>query len=114
VAATVAAHPHTLEASAGAHRKTARFAEEPDWARTVVDRFELCNRHDFFSWVAKQELPVIASGDFHRPEHLPTWKTELPCAKDERAIVDYLRSPLPVTLVRIEPGAQAAAASQAA
>ena len=36
-------------------------------------------------------LAGIATGDFHRPEHLATWKTLLPCAKDERAVVEYLR-----------------------
>ena len=40
------------------------------------------NRHDVFGWVAEQRLPSVATGDFHRPEHLATWKTLLPCAKD--------------------------------
>ena len=40
----------------------------------------------------------IATGDFHRPEHLATWKTLLPCAKDERAVVEYLRSGAPAFL----------------
>ena len=42
--------------------------------------------------------PASRRGDFHRPEHLATWKTLLPCAKDERAIVEYLRSPAPAYL----------------
>ena len=37
-------------------------------------------------------MPGIATGDFHRPEHLTTWKTLLPCAKSERAVIDHLRS----------------------
>jgi hypothetical protein len=45
---------------------------------------------------------VVATGDSHRLEHLPGWKTLLPCAKDERAVVEYLRSPRPVYLTRLE------------
>jgi hypothetical protein len=43
-AALVAAHPHTLAATATAPRTTAWFAEEPEWAAGAVDRFEVCNR----------------------------------------------------------------------
>ena len=42
-------------------------------------------------WVAERGLPAVANGDFHRPEHLHGWKTLLPCAKDEAAVVEYLR-----------------------
>jgi hypothetical protein len=48
---------------------------------------------------------VVATGDFHRPEHLATWKTLLPCAKDEDSVVDYLRSGQEVSLVRLDPAA---------
>jgi predicted metal-dependent phosphoesterase TrpH len=82
-AALIGAHPYTLEATVDAPRTTARFSEELDWSRDVLHRFELCNRHDFFTWVAEERLPVVATGDFHRPEHLATWKTLLPCAHEE-------------------------------
>jgi predicted metal-dependent phosphoesterase TrpH len=96
-AALIAAHPSEPGQRGG--RGTTRFASEPGWAASVVDRFELVNRHDFFPWVAEARLPVIASGDFHRLQHLTTWKTALPCAKDEDEIVDYLRSGRPAHLV---------------
>ena len=67
----------------------------------MVDRFELVNRHDFFPWVAEARLPVVATGDFHRHQHLATWKTALPCAKDEEEIVAYLRSGRPAHLVPV-------------
>ena len=102
-AALIAAHPYTLAASVGAPRTTARFAEEPDWAAEALDRFEICNRHDFFEWVARARVPVIASGDFHRLEHLTTWKTLVPTEKSEAAVIDYLRSPRPLSLTLIEP-----------
>lgn len=101
-AALVGAHPYTLAASVGAPRATARLCEEPDWAAQAVDRLEIFNRNDFFDWVARARCPVVASGDFHRPEHLATWKTLIPAEKSEEAVVAYLRSPLPVSLTRLE------------
>ncbi len=56
----------------------------------------LCELHAHTTW---------STGDFHRPEHLSSWKTLLPCARTERAVVAYLRSPAPAYLVRFEPAA---------
>jgi predicted metal-dependent phosphoesterase TrpH len=100
-AALVAAHPYSLEDAGLAVRATAAFASDPERWAPLVDRFELFNRTTLFSWVAEAGLPVVATGDFHVPEHLATWKTMLPCAKDEEAVVDYLRSPRPAYLVRL-------------
>jgi predicted metal-dependent phosphoesterase TrpH len=97
-AALIAAHPYTLEEAEDAARRTARFAAEPELA-AAVDRFELFNRHNVFAWVAEAGLPSVATGDVHRPEHLLTWKTLLPCAKDERAVIRYLRSRRPAYVV---------------
>jgi hypothetical protein len=47
-------------------------------------------------------LLVVATGDFHRPEHLSTWKTLLPCAKEEEAVVEYLRSAREVMLAQVD------------
>ena len=68
----------------------------------LVDRWELYNRNEAFPWVAEAGLPVAASGDFHRPEHLWGWKTVLGCAKDARSTIECLRSAGPVYLARIE------------
>jgi hypothetical protein len=101
-AALIGAHPYTLERSVSAPRVTARFSEEPDWAAEVLDRFELLNRDDVFGWVAERKLPAVASGDFHRIEHLETWKTMVSCAKEEAAVVEELRSGRPCALRRLE------------
>jgi predicted metal-dependent phosphoesterase TrpH len=101
-AALVAAHPYSLPAALAASRPTAAFAADPQRLAPLVDRFELFNRDTVFPWVAEASLPAVASGDFHLPAHLETWKTLLPCAKDERTVVDYLRSPRPAFLVRLE------------
>jgi predicted metal-dependent phosphoesterase TrpH len=90
-AALIAAHPYTPEAAATAPRCTAAFAARPE-LRALVDRFELWNRNERFDWVAEAGLPPVANGDVHVRAHLATWKTMLPCAKDERAVVEYLRS----------------------
>jgi predicted metal-dependent phosphoesterase TrpH len=108
-AALVAAHPYSPEQLACATRGTAAFAADPE-LRDLVDRFELFNRHTLFGWVAAAGLPVIASGDFHRLEHLPTWKTLLPCPKDEYSVVGYLRSSRPAYLVRLDDAVQPLAA----
>jgi predicted metal-dependent phosphoesterase TrpH len=100
-AALVAAHPYSPDQLEGATRCTAAFAAREDLA-SLVDRFELFNRHTLFGWVARVGHPAVASGDFHRPEHLSTWKTLLPCAKSEAAVVDYLRSSRPAFLVRLD------------
>ncbi len=43
----------------------------------------------------------MATGDFHAREHLHTWKTLLPCAKEEEAVVEYLRSRRPAYFVHL-------------
>lgn len=98
-AALIAAHPYEPAAAAHARRTTGRWAVDPTRSARLVDRFELFNRHDFFGWVARERLPGIASGDFHRTEHLATWKTLVPCLKEEAALVDYLRSQRPTYLL---------------
>ena len=109
-AALVAAHPYSPEQLEGATRCTAAFAVRPELAR-AVDRFELFNRHTLFGWVAAAGLPAVATGDFHRPEHLSTWKTLLPCTKEETAVVSYLRSARPAFLVRLDDPAEEAVAA---
>ena len=100
-AALVAAHPYSVDELASATRCTAAFAARPELV-PLVDRFELFNRNTLFGWVSAAGLPAVASGDFHRLEHLSTWKTLLPCAKDESAVLAYLRSRRPAFLARLD------------
>lgn len=110
-AALIAAHPHGAKADTIPLNTTRRFWRE--WSRfaPLLDRVELFNQANLFSWVASQHVPAVASGDFHRVEHLSSWKTLLPCLPTERAVVDYLRSPRPAYLFpfRAETAEQAAA-----
>jgi hypothetical protein len=91
-AAIVAAHPHGGKDDPRPARTTRWFWRNWRQLDGVVDRFELINRRQTFGWVAETGLRGVASGDFHRLEHLRSWKTLLPCRKDERAVVGYLRS----------------------
>ncbi len=101
-AALVAAHPYCPGTGPLHPRTTQCFGADPERFAPLVDRWELYNRTEPFAWVAEAGLPAVASGDFHRPEHLWGWKTVLPCARNERAIVACLRSGGPVYLARIE------------
>jgi predicted metal-dependent phosphoesterase TrpH len=100
-AAIVAAHPHG-ETSEKPERTTRRFWREWHVLGGLIDRFELFNQREVFGWVANAGLPAIASGDFHRPEHLSSWKTLLPCEAAEAAVVSYLRSARPAFITRLE------------
>ena len=91
-AAIVAAHPHGRLPDPKAPRTTRWFWHNRDRVADVVDRWELINRQQTFGWIAELGLRPIASGDFHRLEHLTTWKTLVPCPKTERGLVEYLRS----------------------
>jgi predicted metal-dependent phosphoesterase TrpH len=101
-AALVAAHPYELEEARRSIRRTAAFAIDRERFAPLVDRFELFNRETLFRWVAEAGLPAVGCGDFHELEHLGGWKTLLPCAKEERAVVTYLRSPRPAFLVHLD------------
>ncbi|MBV8258246.1 MAG: hypothetical protein JO073_10565 [Actinobacteria bacterium] len=103
-AALVAAHPYRAMGRASSPaRATQRWSRHWRRLRLLVDRWELFNREELFGWVADRGLPAVANGDFHTPEHLFGWKTLLPCAKSEDAVLAYLRSGRPAFLTRIDP-----------
>jgi predicted metal-dependent phosphoesterase TrpH len=91
-AAIVGAHPYSPRDWTPL-RPTRRLFRELDLFRGIVDRWELANRREIFSWVAEEGLPLVATGDVHRREHLASWKTLLPCPKREDDVIAYLRSP---------------------
>lgn len=110
-AALIAAHPYSPDDAAATARGTGRWAVAGHALSGLVDRYELINRRELFPWVADAGLLGVASGDFHRPEHLLTWKTLLCCSPSERSVVAYLRSNRPAYLVDLaEPALLEAAA----
>jgi hypothetical protein len=100
-AALVAAHPYSPPTRRQASGELQPFATDPGRWAALVDRFELFNRDTVFPWVAEAGLPAVATGDFHVLDHFATWKTMLPCPRDELAVVDYLRSGPPAYMVRV-------------
>jgi hypothetical protein len=101
-AAVIAAHPHDTRTPPGVRAPTCYFARNWQELRGLYDRVELFNGSHIFGWVAEAGLPAVACGDLHRAEQLPGWTTLVPCEQDEEALVDYLRSPRPVFLARLE------------
>src|SRR4249920_781233 len=101
-AAVIAAHPHGPGPARGVRAPTRYFARTWRELGGLYDRVELFNGSQLFGWVAEAGLPVVACGDLHRAEQLPGWTTLVPCEQDEQALVDYLRSPRPVFLARLE------------
>jgi hypothetical protein len=91
-AAIIAAHPHGGKDDPRPERTTRWFWRNHERLGGLVDRYELVNRRQTLGWVAEAGLPAVAAGDFHRVEHLRSWKTLLPCSKTERAVVNHLRS----------------------
>ena len=100
-AAIIAAHPYDGEPAASPARVTRGFSRD-DRLHALAHRFELFNRTQLYGWIAEAGLPAVATGDFHRPEHLLGWKTLLPGLHEEDAVVAYLRSRRPVYLTRLE------------
>lgn len=99
-AAIIAAHPFDDEHARNPERLTRAFATDTA-LRGLADRFELFNRTTLFGWVSRAGLPAVATGDFHRLDHLSGWKTLLPCARNADAVVAFLRSPHPAYLTRV-------------
>lgn len=101
-AGLIAAHPHGDDWPATPIRTTRGFWKRRESLADLVDRVELFNQQEFYGWVVSERLPAVANGDFHRYEHLASWKTLLPCEKRETAVVAYLRSKRPAYLTRLE------------
>jgi len=112
-AALLAAHPHGPDRYPAPARSTRRFWREWEALAPLVHRAELFNGRDVYSWIAGAGVSAVASGDVHAREHLSSWKTLVPCAKDEEELVTFLCSAQPGYLVpfRAELSAEPAAAA---
>jgi predicted metal-dependent phosphoesterase TrpH len=99
-AAIIAAHPFDDDPTGNPERFTRAFATDAALCE-LADRFELFNRTTLFGWVSREGLPAVATGDFHRLDHLSGWKTLLPCARTADAVVAYLRSQSPAYLAHV-------------
>jgi 3',5'-nucleoside bisphosphate phosphatase len=109
-AAVVVAHPYELGHRSAPRAQTRYFARHWRELEGLFDRVELFNGNQLFGWVAEHGLRPVAAGDLHRAEQFPGWTTLVPCEQDAQALVDYLRSPRPVFLTRLERDARSLAA----
>ena len=75
-----------------------------------IDRWEVANRWDLFPAVSREKLPAIATGDFHSPEHLYTWKTLLPASRTVSSVLEALRGPESFAITQLAPSRQASSA----
>ncbi|MGH3037078.1 MAG: hypothetical protein ACRDMU_07835 [Gaiellaceae bacterium] len=91
-AAVIAAHPHARDGVSERPHATRRFWREWDTLAPLLHGVELMNGADLYGWVVGADVPLVASGDVHRREDVSSWKTLLPCARDERELVAHLRS----------------------
>lgn len=88
-ALAVASHPHLMKSEWG--RNTLYLWENQETYVPLLDAWEIANRDNLFSPVARKRLPFIANSDFHKPRHIYSWKTVLQCEKDPEAIKACIR-----------------------
>jgi 3',5'-nucleoside bisphosphate phosphatase len=109
-AAVVVAHPCVLGQQSARRSQTRYFARHWRELSGLFHRVELFNGSQLFGWVAEHGLHAVACGDLHRAEQFPAWTTLVSCEHDAQALVEYLRSPRPVFLTRLERAARSRAA----
>ena len=101
-AAIVAAHPNADEPALAARTPDEALLARRGAARARPPVRALQPRAALRLGRRRRACPRSRRGDFHVPEHLHGWKTLLPSRHDEGAVVDYLRSPRPVYLTRLD------------
>jgi hypothetical protein len=87
-AVVVACHPYH---TAHEFHDTLHFWNHRQEYTPHVDAWEVANRTDLFTGVSLGNLPILANSDFHKPQHLYSWKTLLPCEKRVEAVKECIR-----------------------
>jgi len=87
-ALVVACHPHYTDHEV---HDTLYFWNNRQKFSRQFDAWEVANRSDLFSVVSLNNYPILANGDFHKAQHLYSWKTLLPCDKDVEAVKACIR-----------------------
>ena len=84
----VACHPHHTDHEI---HDTLYFWNHRKKYASYFDAWEVANRTDLFSVVSLSNYPILANGDFHKANHLYSWKTLLPCLKNVEAVKECIR-----------------------
>ncbi|MBE0569176.1 MAG: phosphotransferase [Deltaproteobacteria bacterium] len=87
-AVVVACHPHHTDHEI---HDTLYFWNNRQTYAPYFDAWEVANRNDLFSVVSLSNYPILANGDFHKAQHLYSWKTLLPCGKDVESVKECIR-----------------------
>ncbi len=87
-AVVVACHPHYTDHEM---HDTLYFWNHREEYAPYFDAWEVANRNDLFSVVSLSNYPILANGDFHKAQHLYSWKTLLPCEKDLESVKECIR-----------------------
>jgi predicted metal-dependent phosphoesterase TrpH len=87
-AVVVACHPHYTDHEI---HDTLYFWNNREKFTPYFDAWEVANRNDLFSVVSLGNYPILANGDFHKAQHLYSWKTLLPCEKRLDSIKECIR-----------------------
>ena len=87
-ALVVACHPHHTDHEI---HDTLYFWNHRQKYASYFDAWEVANRTDLFSVVSLNNYPILANGDFHKANHLYSWKTLLPCLKNVEAVKECIR-----------------------
>lgn len=87
-ALVVACHPHYTDHEV---HDTLYFWNNRQKFSHRFDAWEVANRADLFSVVSLSNYPILANGDFHKAQHLYSWKTLLPCEKKVEAVKACIR-----------------------
>jgi predicted metal-dependent phosphoesterase TrpH len=85
---SIAAHPvylgHPGKQTYHLWRRRRELASE-------IDLWEVASGRHLFDDVIASGLPMVASSDLHRPDHITSWKTVLRCERRQEAVLDALR-----------------------
>jgi hypothetical protein len=87
-ALVVACHPHRTDHEI---HDTLYFWNHRQKFASYFDAWEVANRTDLFSVVSLSNYPILANSDFHKAQHLYSWKTLLPCMKNVEAVKECIR-----------------------
>ena len=96
----VACHPHE---QSDWFSNTFYLWNRRDEVADLIDLWEVACRWDLFPPVARARYPYIGNSDFHREEHLYAWKTLVPAAKNEQAVMRALALGTGLAVTRLTP-----------
>lgn len=87
-AVIVACHPHYMSDMS---RDTLFLWNNREKYSRYIDAWEIANRDDVFNVVSLEKYPYLANSDFHRPQHLYSWKTLLRCEKTTSSVKQCIK-----------------------